>query len=218
MSEAASYGLGQIPNGEARMDAMEANGADYFSFKGLVNTFMSGYAKVTDATDAALVSVLTRIGVLEATSSTFVSAATMSVANLLANYPPSSANVGKYARVNDLYGSVDEILRCRYDGVAYRWVAQRTNFNTTIASTGTINLTPLVTPPTVRLPATLTGNVNLNPVATNASIGDRFRVVTGGLGIYTVTLTNLIGSNLTLLGNTTRDVEYSAGGWFAVSG
>jgi hypothetical protein len=178
--------------------------------------FRAGYNKITDATDAALAAVLQRLGALEG-SSAFVTNQVLSTANLLSTYPPSAAYVGKYARVFDLYGSVDDVLRCRWDGANYRWVPQRADFNMTTSAAGSVQLVPLVTPPTVRTPATLTGAITFTPSTTNAIIGQRYRVVvTGGLGIYTATISGLIGSNLSLLGNSFKDIEYAASGWFGV--
>lgn len=138
------------------------------------------------------------------------------VASLLSTYPPSVTYLGKYARVTDLYGTVDDIMRCRFDGTNYRWVPQRTEMagnNTT--TTGTVTVTPLVTPPTLRLTGNLLGNITITPASTNAYLGQRFRVImVGTLGLFTSTITGLIGSNLTLLGNGTHDIEFGSTGWF----
>jgi len=151
---------------------------------------------------------------------TFVGgAAAMTVAQLMANYPPAVGYQGMYARVSDLYGSVDDIMRCRFDGVAYRWVPQRDTFNgSNAATTGTVTITPLITPPTLRLTGTLLGNMTIATNVTNAWIGMRQRVIqVGTIGLFTSTITGLLGSNLTLLGNTVKDIEYGASGWFASS-
>lgn len=161
--------------------------------------------------------VLAMIAANAATSFVGTPSNPMTVATLLATYPASSTYVGQYARVSDLYGSVDDIMRCRYDGTNYRWVPQRESFNGTSAATsGTITLTPLVTPPTLRLTGTLLGNMSVTTSATNAYIGQRQRVVMNGtLGLFTATITGLIGSNLTLLGGGSSVVEYGPTGWFA---
>lgn len=143
----------------------------------------------------------------------------ITVANLIANYPPSASNFGMYARVTDLYGSVDDIMRCRFDGVAYRWVPQRPNFVGVNAATGgAVSIVPLVTPPTLRLTSTLLSNMTITPTTTNAFIGMKQTVCQdGGLGIFTSIITGLIGSNITLLGNSSRVIEYGPTGWFQSS-
>lgn len=141
------------------------------------------------------------------------------VSALHTNFPPSATYFGQYARVSDLFGSVDDIMRCRYDGVAYRWVPQRPNFvGVNTATGGALTITPLVTPPTLRLTGTLLSNLNITPVATNAFVGMQQKIVQEGvLGLFSATITGLIGSNLTLLGNTTRVIEYGPTGWFSAS-
>lgn len=139
--------------------------------------------------------------------------------DLLVNYPPSSAFNGMYARISDLFGSVDDILRCRYDGANYRWVPQREAFTgTTAVSSGTVSLIPLVTPPTLRLTtSSLTGNMTINASVVNAYSGQRFRVIVNPLlpiSAFTMQITGLIGSNLTLLAGNTRDIEFGSNGWF----
>ncbi len=170
------------------------------------------YQAFVDAVDGRINAILDKIA-----TSAFVSTAPMTVADLLVTFPASAANMGKYARVTDLYGSVDDVLRCRFDGVNYRWVPQRADFNVVSTASGAVPLIPLVTPPTIKTPTSLTGNISFQPSAANAYIGQRYRIaVTGGLGIYTATISGLIGSNLTLLGNSAKDIEYAASGWFSV--
>jgi len=149
----------------------------------------------------------------------------MTIADLMTNFPAGVAYKGLYARVNNLYnnssasaaGGVDDIVRCRFDAAnsTYRWVPQREAFNVSIAPTGgTTTLTPLVTPPTVRLAGTLVGNLTINPSATNAYVGQVFQVIQNStLGLFVTTITGLLGSNVTLLGNTAQLFEYTATGW-----
>lgn len=149
----------------------------------------------------------------------FVTNDMMTVAQLHANYPPSASNAGLYGRVSDLWGSVDDVMRCRFDGANYRWVPQRDSFvGTSAAASGTVNILPLVTPPTLRLTGTLLGNMSVAPSSTNAYIGQRQTVVMNGvLGLFAATITNLIGSNITLLGGGSRDLQYGPTGWFAAT-
>lgn len=154
---------------------------------------------------------------LKADGTQFVSSAPMTVAQLIANYPPSATTLGSYARVTDLYGAVDDIMRCRWDGVAYRWVPQRPSFSAVNTATGgTINIIPLVTAPTLRMSSTLLSNMTFVPSTTNAFVGQQQRIIQeGSLGLFVSTITGLIGSNVSLLGNTTKILEYGPTGWFA---
>lgn len=150
---------------------------------------------------------------------------TMNIQDLMTNFPAAAIYSGKYARISNLYnnssmsavGGVDDIVRCRFDATnnAYRWVPQREAYNVAIAPTGgTTTLLPLVTPPTIRLTGTLVGNLTINPSATNAYIGQVFEVIQNStLGLFITTVTGLLGSNLTILGNSTQQFEYTSGGW-----
>lgn len=153
----------------------------------------------------------------------------ITLATLYASYPASSTYNGYYARVSNLFngtstsaaGGLDELVRCRYDvtNATYSWQPQRPEYNLTSSSTsGTITLTPLVSPPTLRLAGTLIGNLTVTPSTTNAYIGQRFRVIQNStLGLFTTSITGLIGSNITLLGNNVQDLEYTITGWMKAS-
>jgi hypothetical protein len=145
------------------------------------------------------------------------SGAVMTLADLMATYPASSSLVDQFAIVSDLYGSVRETVRCRFDGTNYRWVPQREAYSgTTAVTTGTVNILPLITPPTLRATGTLTGNVSFTPSVVNAYVGMRQRiVVNGALGVFVPTITGLLGSNITLLGGNSRTIEYGPTGWFS---
>lgn len=159
------------------------------------------------------------LALISSTSTTsFVgNGAAMTVAQLMANYPAAATYQGLYARVMDLYGSVDDIMRCRYDGANYRWVPQREAFSGNVTSTGgTINIIPLVTPPTIRTAGTLAGNLTFAPSLINAYIGQRQRVVIANtLGLFTASVTNILGSNITLLGGSSKTIEFGPSGWFS---
>jgi len=137
------------------------------------------------------------------------------VANLLANFPPSIAYVGKYARVSDLWGSADEVMRCSYDGSTYFWRPQRTDYAVSATQTsGTMTLTPLITAPVVVLTTTLLGTMNLVPAVTNVWPGCTFTVKTPGIGLNILQFTGLVGGlTKTLLGNSDYSVTYTAAGW-----
>lgn len=149
----------------------------------------------------------------------------MTISDLYANFPPGASYNGKYARVSNLFngtsttasGGIDDVVRCRFDVVnnLYRWVPQREAFNMSMSPTGgTVNLIPLVAPPTVRLAGTLLGNLTVTPSSTNAYIGQRFTIIQNStLGLFVTSITGLIGSNLTVLGNTAQQLEFTINGW-----
>lgn len=148
----------------------------------------------------------------------------LTVADLHSLYPPSATYANMSANVSDLYNNgvagkgIQEVLNCRPDltNGTYKWVPRRSDFNATIASAGgTINLLPLITPPTVILTGSLTSAQSIAPSSVNAFVGMKQRIIQNStLGVFTSTITGLIGSNVTFLGNSMRDLEYSAAGWF----
>lgn len=152
-------------------------------------------------------------------------AAPMTIATLLADYPADASRNGMYARVSNLYnansatsiGGIDDIVRCRFDAAnnAYRWVPQRDSFVVSQApSSGSVTLLPLVTPPSLRLTGSLLGNLTISPSTVNAYVGQTFEIIQNStLGLFVTTITGLLGSNLTLLGNNTQQLIYTATGW-----
>lgn len=133
-------------------------------------------------------------------------------------YPPGSTYSGQYARVVNIYGSIDDVMRCRYDGVAYRWVPQRENYAVENAqASGTMNITPLLSPPAIFLTATsipaLT-TLTLNMVDNGrAYIGQRQRIRTPPSILGSLIVTGLSIANLNLGGAQDRFLEYTASGW-----
>lgn len=187
----------------------------------------SAFSPGISATDAAALITSMVPGLLP---TQFVSnGAYMTIAQLMTNFPAAATYDGMYANISNLFngtdtttaGGVREVLRCRRDvtnGI-YAWTLQREAYNLAVASTGgTITTIPLVTPPTVRLTGSLLGNLTVTPSLTNAYIGLRQRIIQNStLGIFATTITGLIGSNLTLLGNTVQDLEYTVSGWAKAS-
>ncbi len=151
----------------------------------------------------------------------------LTVAQLHASYPPSATYANMSANVSDLYNNgvtgkgIQEVMNCRPDitnGV-YKWVPRRSDFNIVITSSGgNVTLTPLVTPPTIILTGTLTSSQTITPLSTNAFVGMKQRIIQNStLGLFTSTITGLIGSNVALVGNATKDIEYGVVGWFVSS-
>lgn len=140
----------------------------------------------------------------------------VTVATLFANFPAGAAYLGKYARVSDLYTDSDEILRCCMSGGAYYWRPQRTDFARSVStSSGTMNLTPFVTPPQINLTAALTGNMTFNPISTSAWPGCAWDVTMQGLlGVFAATITGLIGPNVPLLTGGTKRIIWNGSGFY----
>jgi len=155
--------------------------------------------------------------IAERAAATLVVPGTLSLDDLLANYPASADMTGKYARVSNLFGNTDEVLRCRYDGVAYRWVPQRQEGNMTLnAPSGTTIVRPLYSPPTVRVTGTITGTASIQPATANAWIGQRLRVImAGALGLGAgLSITDVTGGAVPLIAGGVKDIEYGPTGWF----
>lgn len=145
----------------------------------------------------------------------FVSANYMHVADLLATYPANATQLGKYARVDDLWGSVRSVMVCEYDGSLYYWRPQRTDYATVNSSTsGTTTLTPLLSSPQIIFTGSLLGNMTVTPSATNAWPGAQFEIINNGvLGIFGINLTGLTGGTLPILGGGRRIITaVNAGG------
>lgn len=149
----------------------------------------------------------------------------MTIDALMTSYPPGVAYMNKFAQVSNLYngtsltaaGGINDTVKCRFDVAnnVYRWVPQREAFNIAMAPvSGTTTLAPLVAPPTVRLTGTLVGNLTVTPSATNAYIGQKFTIIQNStLGLFVTSIAGLVGSNLTLLGNNTQELEFTNIGW-----
>lgn len=147
----------------------------------------------------------------------FVGTAPMTVAALLAGFPASATNVGRYARVTDLWGSVRTVMICESDGSSFYWRPQRTDYAVNNAATGGAQtLMPLVTAPIQVLTGTLLGTVTMTPSATNAWPGATFTIINKGvLGLFGVSLTGLVGNALPIVGGGQRTVTYTGAGWQA---
>lgn len=52
---------------------------------------------------------------------TFVNQDIITLAQLMAQYPAGPTYRGKYARVSDLWGAVDGVMRCGYNGRIFYW-------------------------------------------------------------------------------------------------
>lgn len=150
----------------------------------------------------------------------FVSPTPITVATLLSSYPASAGNRGKYAQVNDLWGSVITVMVCEGDVSGYYWRPQRTDYaaNMTIAQ-GTVNLVPLLTQPNVRMVGSITGNITLSPSVTNVWPGASFDVTvkTAIPALVSINISGLIGGGTVplLQGSTRRITYYQGAGWDA---
>lgn len=73
-------------------------------------------------------------------------------AQMYLQYPPAEVYRGKYCRVSDLWGNVDGVYRCTYNGRIYYW--EPTTQNQMVASmtpTGNVTIQPMATAPILEL-------------------------------------------------------------------
>lgn len=150
----------------------------------------------------------------------FVSPTGLTIATLLASFPASAGNLGKYARVTDLWGTVKSVMVCEGDASGFYWRPQRTDYAPApIAQTsGAMSLVPLVTAPIVRLTGTLAGNVTITPSTANVWPGATFTVSSNSvLGLFGISLAGLIGGGTIplLAGGKQQITYYSGNGWGA---
>lgn len=167
---------------------------------------LSGYAKLADIPPTAFVNA----------------GAYMPVATLLADYPAGVANLGKYGRVSDLWGSVRTVMTCEYDGNTYYWRPQRTDYSVMQAMPASnATLVPLIDPPVAVMGSsgsTLLTSYTLTPSVTNAWPGAKFtRRFDGLLGVFSLTVAGLVGGGtVPLVTGQARTFEYTSAGWKAL--
>jgi len=178
--------------------------------------------------DSFSASLQSQIDALKSGSRSFIADGNyITVEELKTSYPPSATYANMSANISNLFHGGDptkgiqEQVNCRLDltNNVYRWVPRRSDFNMKIASPGgVLNLVALVTPPTLVLSGTLTSNQTISPLSNDAFVGEKRRIIQNStLGLFTTTVTGLIGSNLTLLANAMKDIEFGPTGWFASS-
>lgn len=106
----------------------------------VTQTELAGYAKTADLAGPV-----------------FVSPNIMTVADVLNTYPAGASYRGKYVRVSDLYGYVDGVMRCGYDGTQYYWQPTSTDYGRDLAVTADMTITPHGHPTSFNL----TGSIGL---------------------------------------------------------
>jgi len=72
----------------------------------------------------------------------FVAPAIMTVAGVLSDYPASAPYRGKYVRVSDLFGYVDGVMRCGFDGTQYFWQPTSTDYGRDLPVVADMTITP----------------------------------------------------------------------------
>jgi hypothetical protein len=150
-------------------------------------------------TVASLANGLTRVSALEAARA-FVQDAPMTVATLLSTYPPAAGNVGKYARVTDLWGRVFGVMRCSFNGRVYWWAPTDSEEfaiqEATVPASGT--LPALTTPPIIRYMgsgpgAGVTVNLTLGLVGAYPGL---VKEISNGFGSAYLGALNILGTGL----------------------
>lgn len=92
----------------------------------------------------------------EASGLQLVTQERITTAQLLATYPANADNRGKYCRVSDMWGTVDGVYRCSFNGRIFFWEPTTVPrmFNS-MPVTGNTTIQPLNTPPLLELTGTL---------------------------------------------------------------
>jgi hypothetical protein len=152
---------------------------------------------------AQLASVQEQISILQSNSS-FVTNTILTTAQMKAQFPASAQYRGKYCRVSDMWGAIDGVYRCGWNGRIYFWeptTQQQLVGQMTSPTTGTVNVDPLMVPPILELvgtgPGTLaSANTDIPPGLVREVRGS-FSSLLGTLNI----LGTGIGSTLSLLLN-----------------
>lgn len=165
-------------------------GARTFEQDGLSNPFDAG-------------PLMDEMAALRATSPQFVSPTSMTIDNLLANFPAAAAVRGKYARVSDYGGFVDRVLRCDYDqGLnLHYWNPTQAEYARTVTLTGNTTFEGLKSPTSIilggSLPALTSWSVNLS--IANRRPGEIIEIK-NGLASLLGTL-NIIGTGIGTVAN-----------------
>jgi hypothetical protein len=171
---------------------------------------VSGVANIPGASAAdlaALQSTVAELQTLLAQGAQFVSAASMTVDDLFANFPANSSRRGRYARLSNYGGFVDRVVRCDYDSGLnlYFWNPTQAEYGRTIPITADMVHYALKSPTSLNLTGTIpvgvTRTINIDPANRRpgeiieirnslSSILGTLNII--GTGIGTV-LSNLIG-------------------------
>lgn len=125
----------------------------------------------------------------------------------VATLPLPAANQGRYAFVTDLGGGADMVLS---DGV--NWKHTRQGVMQDLAGGGAITLTPLASPPILRITGTSLTTTNVTILTQNLYPGATFRVIIPGtLALLATAGVNVQGvaGNLPLLGGSWQDVQWT---------
>lgn len=152
------------------------------------------------------------IASVAATSPQFISA----VARPIAELPAASSNVGKYARVTDLFGDlVDNVIAVSSGSVSY-WRPVRTEYAKTVTMAADMTVTALGAPPSLRILGTLAAGRNRITLSkTGAYPGaEKEFSFEGSFNLQSLTIAGLAaGSVLALLTNTRPRFRFDGDEW-----
>jgi hypothetical protein len=141
----------------------------------------------------------------------FVTNEILTTTQLLAQFPAAAGYRGKYCRVSDMWGAVDGVYRCGWNGRIYYWepttqIQLVGQMSSPVTNGSTVNIDPLLSPPIIEMigagPGTLQ-SANLNFMNSNIPPG-LVKEVRGSFSSLLGTLNILgtgIGSTLSLLLN-----------------
>lgn len=160
--------------------------------------------------------ITSQMTAMAAATPQFVNGGTaMTVDALLAGFP-AAANVGKYARVTDLFGELATTMISESSSSGSYWRPTRTDFTKSIAITANMTLWALKSPPTLRLTGSNLPSRTITLDKTGAWPGARFDLAFDGTLAVLQTLTILgleLGATIGLLtGNRVR-MRYDGAEW-----
>lgn len=153
-------------------------------------------------------------------SQSFVTQTILTVAQVKTDYPAAAQYRGKYVRVSDLWGLVDGVMRCGYNGRIYYWepTTQPTlaGDQRTIGGNGSATIQPLSSAPIFELVGNLAlgqtynltlGTDDLWPGAIK-EVRNSLTTLLGGLNILGTGIGSTVSS---LLGGSRRFVGWDNG-------
>lgn len=149
--------------------------------------------------------------------SSFVTPNIITMAQMLATYPASAEYRGKYCRVSDMWGLIDGVFRCTYNGRIYFWEPTTTpKYPGGMTLTGNTTIQPMITPPIIEFGGVLPlGSTWLVTLGTDNLVSGVEKEFRGGLSQLLGTL-NIGGLGLVsvvnlLLNANRRFVSYDNG-------
>jgi hypothetical protein len=129
--------------------------------------------------------------------------------------PSPEPNLGKYARVTDLFGTKTDLVLSSKSGSLFFWQPVRPDYSASLAADQNVTLTCLKTPSFIKLTGGLTAARTFTLSTQMAYPGASFDIAMAGtLGLFGLTIAGLsLGSTLSMLANGRRRVYFDGTAW-----